>query len=167
MNNNERINYSPENKKINYYEQNPKLFKKQRLRPSLEKKSIINEINDNEFINTNMTKPINIFDDSELRDGFLEMKNNVCVSQPININNNLKNNNNFCNVNILEDFLEELENDEKKANNYIINKNEPMKSELNGLFTKNKYNIYFQTSRTQNSQYNNIWDDFHKKRDKL
>ncbi len=163
MKNNERMNYSPENKKINYYEQNPKLFKKQRLRPSLDKKSIINEIDDSEYnVNNNICRPID-FNDNGLKDGILEMKNNICISQPIN--NNLKNNNNFGNGNILEDFLDELENEDK--NNDLMNKKQSIKSELNGLFTKDKYNTYFQTSRTQDPQFNFVWNDFHQKRDKL
>ena len=49
----------------------------------------------------------------------------------------------------------------------MANKEESLKSELNGVFEKNKYNIYFQASRTQNPQFSNVWEDFHQKRDKL
>ena len=165
MNNNEnkqRINYSPENKKINYYEQNPKLFKKQKLRPTLNKNIIINDNENYNFINSK----INFDDDNmKINYGILDMQSNNCVSQPIN-SNNLKKNNNFCSGNILDDFLDELEKEEKDEN-YTVNKEESLKSELNGLFEKNKYNIYFQTSRTQNPHFSNVWEDFHQKRDKL
>ena len=156
-NNEEKMTYSPENKKINYYEQNPKLFKKQRLRPSLNKNSIIdNEQNINNEINFNENMIIN--------NGILDMQNFNCVSQPINARN--LQNNNSQNYNILDDFLEELENEEKGNNNFINNE-EPMGSELKQNFARNKYTTFFQTSRTQAPQFSNIWEDFHQKRDKL
>ena len=164
MNNNEnkeRINYSPANKKINYYEQNPKLFKKQRLRPTLNKKIIINDNGNYSDINSK----INFDENMKINYGLLDIQSNNCVSQPINPGN-LKKNNNFCNDNILDDFLDELEKEEKDGN-YMIKKEESIKNELNGVFEKNKYNIYFQTSRTQNPQFSNVWEDFHQKRDKL
>ena len=168
MNNNEeRMNYSPQNKKINYYEQNPKLFKKQRQRPSLNKHSLINDTEiDND--SNNINSKINFDEELKFNQGIFEMQNNICVSQPINPNNFKTKNNfdNFCSGNILDDFLDEIENEEKESN-YPINKDEPMKSELNVLFEKNKYNTYFQTSRTQNPQFSNVWEDFHQKRDKL
>ena len=164
MKNNEnkvRINYSPENKKINYYEQNPKLFKKQRLRPTLNKNIIINDNENYSDINSK----INFDENMKINYGLLDIQSNSCVSQPINPGN-LKKNNNCCNGNILDDFLDELEREEK-GGNYMIKKEESLKNELNGVFEKNKYNIYFQTSRTQNPQFSNIWEDFHQKRDKL
>ena len=154
MNNNaERINYSPENKKIHYYEQNPKLFKKQRLRA-------INDINDID----NGGGRINFEDNINFKQGLLDIQNNCCVSQP---SNNIQNNN-FNAMNILDDLMNELENEENERNmNYIKDKDNPMGSELKRIFERNKYTSFFQTSRTQNPQVPNIWDDFHQKRDKL
>ena len=146
------MNYSPEKRKINYYEQNPKLFKKKRLRPSLNENPNIN--GSNTQINFNM----------EYNDGILNMlNNNISVSQPMNQSN--INNSNDYKFNILDDFLDELEK-ENNGMNCFISQEKPMGSELKELFTRNKYNAYFQTSRTQNPQFN-AWEDFHHKRDKL
>ncbi len=152
------MNFSPVKKKINYYEQNPKLFKKNRIRPSLNG----NPINENCNIN-NANVQIDFNDNIEFNDRILDMQNNICISQPINpsnikINDNVK-------FNILDDFLNELENEDNRMD-YFINKDKPMSSELKELFTRNKYTTYFQTSRTQNPHIN-AWDDFHHKRDKL
>ena len=156
MNNEEKMSYSPEKKKINYYEENPKLFKKQKLRASLENHDIEKDIN--EYMGGNK---INFVDNLRINSDILDMQNNCSVSQPITNNNSNK----FDTGNILDDFLNELENEEKNGIN-SINNDEPLKAELNGLFTKNKYNAYFQTSKTQNPQYT-VWNDFHQKRDKL
>ena len=118
-NNGEKMNYSPENKKINYYEQNPKLFKKQRQRPSLIKNSKMKKEDINNELNFNENMIIN--------NGILDMQNYNCVSQPINPRN--LENNKSQNYNILDDFLDELENEENRNNN-IINNEEPMGSEL-------------------------------------
>ena len=155
-NNGEKMNYSPENKKINYYEQNPKLFKKQRQRPSLIKNSQMKKEDINNELNFNENMIIN--------NGILDMQNYNCVSQPINPRN--LENNKSQNYNILDDFLDELENEENRNNN-IINNEEPMGSELKRNFARNKYTTYFQISRTQSPQLSNIWEDFHQKRDKL
>ena len=155
-NNGEKMNYSPENKKINYYEQNPKLFKKQRQRPSLIKNSQMKKEDINNELNFNENMIIN--------NGILDMQNYNCVSQPINPRN--LENNKSQNYNILDDFLDELENEENRNNN-IINNEEPMGSELKRNFARNKYTTYFQVSRTQSPQFSNIWEDFHQKRDKL
>ena len=163
MNNNEeRMNYSPENKKINYYEQNPKLFKRQRQRTSLD----VNPILNNENLNNNTNIRLDFDDNIKFNQGLLDIQNNFCISQPSN-NNNFHNNN-FCAINILDDLINELESEEKEKNmNYNKNKDQPMGSELKRLFERNKYSSFFQTSRTQNPQFPNIWDDFHQKRDKL
>ena len=159
-NNHERINYSPENKKIIYYEENPKLFKKQRLRLSLDEYKLNN--NENNMDNTNIR--INFDDNIKFNQDLLEMNNNCCISQP---SNDIQNHN-FNGMNILDDLMNELEAEENENNmNYIKNKDNPMGSELNKLFERNKYTSFFQTSRTQNPQFPNIWDDFHQKRDKL
>ena len=155
-NNGEKMNYSPENKKINYYEQNPKLFKKQRQRPSLIKNSKMKKEDINNELNFNENMIIN--------NGILDMQNYNCVSQPINPRN--LENKKSQNYNILDDFLDELENEENRNNN-IINNEEPMGSELKRNFARNKYTTYFQISRTQSPQLSNIWEDFHQKRDKL
>ena len=155
-NNGEKMNYSPENKKINYYEQNPKLFKKQRQRPSLIKNSQMKKEDINNELNFNENMIIN--------NRILDMQNYNCVSQPINPRN--LENNKSQNYNILDDFLDELENEENRNNN-IINNEEPMGSELKRNFARNKYTTYFQISRTQSPQLSNIWEDFHQKRDKL
>ena len=155
-NNGEKMNYSPENKKINYYEQNPKIFKKQRQRPSLIKNSQMKKEDINNELNFNENMIIN--------NGILDMQNYNCVSQPINPRN--LENNKSQNYNILDDFLDELENEENRNNN-IINNEEPMGSELKRNFARNKYTTYFQISRTQSPQLSNIWEDFHQKRDKL
>ena len=155
-NNGEKMDYSPENKKINYYEQNPKLFKKQRQRPSLIKNSQMKKEDINNELNFNENMIIN--------NGILDMQNYNCVSQPINPRN--LENNKSQNYNILDDFLDELENEENRNNN-IINNEEPMGSELKRNFARNKYTTYFQISRTQSPQLSNIWEDFHQKRDKL
>jgi hypothetical protein len=97
----------------------------------------------------------------------ISFQNNNCISQPINVNN-VPNNSFNINNNILDDFLEELENEEKEKNKINFDKNDkPIENELKGLFERRKYNAYFQMSRTQNQQFSNIWDDFHQKRDKL
>ena len=155
-NNGEKMDYSPENKKINYYEQNPKLFKKQRQRQSLIKNSQMKKEDINNELNFNENMIIN--------NGILDMQNYNCVSQPINPRN--LENNKSQNYNILDDFLDELENEENRNNN-IINNEEPMGSELKRNFARNKYTTYFQISRTQSPQLSNIWEDFHQKRDKL
>jgi len=157
----EKMNHSPENKKINYYEQNPKLLKKQRPRDSLDRYPRIN--NENIFNNENIK--LN-FDDNISNQGIINKQNNYSISQPVNTSN-IPKNNNFGMNNILDDILDELEDEDKGQNsNYSSNKN-LMASELNGLFQRNKYNAYFQTSRTQNPNFLNVWEDFHQKRDKL
>ena len=159
--------FSPEKRKINYYEENPKAIKKERQRQSLENNKIIAH---KENIDEQNIK-INFDENIKINPGILNLQNNnFCISQPIDPNS-LQNNisNNFCMNNILDDFLNELEDEEKgKSQNFFNNKNEgSIGDELKGLFKRNKYNAYFQTSRTQNQQFSNIWDDFHQKRDKL
>ena len=156
----ETMNYSPEKKKINYYEENPKLFKKKRLRPNINKNPISNNIGG---VNISSSQ-INFNDNIEYNDRVLEMQNNISISQPIIPKNNK--NNNVIKCNILDDFLNELEKDGNSSTDYFTNKEKPMGSELKELFTRNKYNAYFQVSRTQNPYYN-AWDDFLHKRDKL
>ena len=95
----------------------------------------------------------------------LNFDNNFSISQPINPNN-IQNNNFSMNNNILDDFLNEIENEEKEKN-YLGKKDITIGEELKGSFQRNKYNNYFQTSRTQYNQFSNIWDDFHQKRDKI
>jgi hypothetical protein len=160
MNNNEP-NLSPKNKKINYYEENPKLFKKGRPRASLERISILNDENLND--NTNIR--LNFDDNIILNPDVLTMPGNSSVSQPNNYNN-IPNNNCFSLNNVLDDFLNELDEEEQNKKGFN-SKGISMASELNGLFERNKYSTYFQTSRTQNPQISNIWDDFHQKRDKI
>ena len=160
MNNNEQ-NLSPKNKKINYYEENPKLFKKGRPRASLERISILNDENLND--NTNIR--LNFDDNIKLNPGVLTMQGNLSVSQPNNYNN-IPNNNCFSLNNVLDDFLNELDEEEQNKKGFN-SKGTSMASELNGLFERNKYSTYFQTSRTQNPQISNVWDDFHQKRDKI
>ena len=144
MNKDENLNFSPEKKKINYHEENPKLVKKEKKRQSL---GVIKNIDHKENINEHNIK-LNFDENMIINKNIFSFQNNNCVSQPINPNN-IPNNNFNINNNILDDFLNELEN------------------ELKGLFERRKYNAYFQTSRTQNNQFSNIWDDFHQKRDKL
>ena len=160
MNNNEQ-NLSPKNKKINYYEENPKLFKKGRPRTSLERIPILNDENVND--NTNIR--LNFDENIKLNQGELNMQSNSSVSQPINYNN-IPNNNRFSLNNVLDDFLNELDEEEQNKNG-LNNKGISMASELNGLFERNKYSAYFQTSKTQNPQFSNVWEDFHQKRDKI
>jgi len=153
--NNEQ-NLSPKNKKINYYEENPKLFKKGRPRVSLERIPI-----NDENINDNTNIRLNFDDNIKLNQEMLNLQSNASVSQPINYNNNSLSLNN-----VLDDFLNELNEEEQDKKGYN-SKSISMASELNGLFERNKYSTYFQTSRTQNPQISNVWDDFHQKRDKI
>ena len=166
MNNQGNFEYSPEKRKINYYEENPKAVKKERQRQSLENNKIIAH---KENIDEQNIK-INFDENIKINPGILNLQNNnFCVSQPSD-QNNMQNNigNNFCMNNILDDFLNELEDEEKVKSQNFMNKNEcSIGDELKGMFKRNKYNAYFQTSRTQNQQFSNIWDDFHQKRDKL
>ena len=93
------------------------------------------------------------------------MQGNLSVSQPNNYNN-IPNNNCFSLNNVLDDFLNELDEEEQNKKGFN-SKGISMASELNGVFERNKYSTYFQTSRTQNPQISNIWYDFHQKRDKI
>ena len=163
MNKDENLNFSPEKKKINYHEENPKLVKKEKKRQSL---GVTKNIDHKENINEHNIK-LNFDENMIINKNIFSFQNNNCVSQPINPNN-IPNNNFNINNNILDDFLNELENEENEKNkNYFNNNDKPIENELKGLFERRKYNAYFQTSRTQNNQYSNIWDDFHQKRDKL
>ena len=167
MNKQQNLEFSPEKRKINYYEENPKAVKKERQRQSLGNKKIIEhkENIDDQNIKINFDENIIINPDN------LDLQNNnFSISQPIdpNTGSNNINNNNFCMNNILDDFLNELEDEENSKNKIFLNKNESsIAEELKGQFKRNKYNVYFQTSRTQNQQFSNIWDDFHQKRDTL
>ena len=151
MNKGQNSEYSPEKKRINYYEENPKLVKKERKRQSLvNNKNIENREN---------------FDEQNIKINFEE---NMNINPNINLNIFDINNNFSINNNILDDFLNEIENEENEKNKINIEKSQnSIESELKGLFQRSKYNVYFQTSRTQNQQFSNIWDDFHQKRDKL
>ena len=163
MNKDENLNFSPEKKKINYHEENPKLVKKEKKRQSL---GVTKNIDHKENINEHNIK-LNFDENMIINKNIFSFQNNNCVSQPIN-QNNIPNNNFNINNNILDDFLNELENEENEKNkNYFNNNDKPIENELKGLFERRKYNAYFQTSRTQNNQFSNIWDDFHQKRDKL
>ena len=165
MNKQQNLDFSPEKKKINYYEENPKLVKKEKKRESLDNNKK-NEFQEN--IN-NQNNVLNFEENINNKPGIVNSTNNCCISQPIN-NNNLQNDNDnkFCINNILDDFLNELEEEEKDKNqNCLYNNGGPIADELKGAFKRNKYNTYFQTSRTQNNQFSNMWDDFHQKRDKL
>ena len=165
MNKQGNFEYSPEKRKINYYEENPKAVKKERQRQSFENNKIAHKENIDE-----QNIKINFDENIKINPGILNLQNNnYCISQPLDPNN-LQNNisNNFCMNNILDDFLDELEDEEKFKSQNFMNKNEcSIGDELKGMFKRNKYNAYFQTSRTQNQQFSNIWDDFHQKRDKL
>ena len=165
MNKQGNFEYSPEKRKINYYEENPKAVKKERQRQSFENNKIAHKENIDE-----QNIKINFEENIKINPGILNLQNNnFCVSQPSD-QNNMQNNigNNFCMNNILDDFLNELEDEEKVKSQNFMNKNEcSIGDELKGMFKRNKYNAYFQTSRTQNQQFSNIWDDFHQKRDKL
>ena len=162
MDKKDNYNLSPEKKKINYYEQNPKLLKREKHRQSLGNHKI--DIYD-ENINEENIK-LNFKENTAINPGIFDIQNNFSISQPVNIANN---NPNLNMNNILDDFLNELENEEneKNTNYYDNNDKQPITNELKGLFERNKYNAYFKTSRTQNNQFSNIWDDFHQKRDKL
>ena len=165
MNKQGNFEFSPEKRKINYYEENPKAVKKERQRQSFENNKIAHKENIDE-----QNIKINFDENIKINPGILNLQNNnFCVSQPSD-QNNMQNNigNNFCMNNILDDFLNELEDEEKVKSQNFMNKNEcSIGDELKGMFKRNKYNAYFQTSRTQNQQFSNIWDDFHQKRDKL
>ena len=165
MNKQGNFEFSPEKRKINYYEENPKAVKKERQRQSFENNKIAHKENIDE-----QNIKINFEENIKINPGILNLQNNnFCVSQPSD-QNNMQNNigNNFCMNNILDDFLNELEDEEKVKSQNFMNKNEcSIGDELKGMFKRNKYNAYFQTSRTQNQQFSNIWDDFHQKRDKL
>ena len=167
MNKGENSEYSPEKKRINYYEENPKLVKKERKRQSLaNNKNIENRENvDEQNIKLNFEDNININPNINLN--IFDLNNNFSISQPMN-QNNLQKENFSINNNNLDDFLKEIENEEneKNKNNFEKSQNS-IENELKGLFQRSKYNVYFQTSRTQNQQFSNIWDDFHQKRDKL
>ena len=163
MNKDENLNFSPEKKKINYHEENPKLVKKEKKRQSL---GVTKNIDHKENINEHNIK-LNFDENMIINKNIFSFQNNNCISQPINVNN-VPNNSFNINNNILDDFLEELENEEKEKNKINFDKNDkPIENELKGLFERRKYNAYFQTSRTQNQQFSNIWNDFHQKRDKL
>ena len=166
MNKQGNFDFSPEKRKINYHEENPKVVKKERQRQSLENNKIAHKENIDE-----QNIKINFDENIKINPGILNLQNNnYCVSQPLDPKD-LQNNHisdNFCMNNILDDFLDELEDEEKTKSQNFMNKNEgSIGDELKGLFKRNKYNAYFQTSRTQNQQFSNIWDDFHQKRDKL
>ena len=165
MNKQGNFEYSPEKRKINYYEENPKAVKKERQRQSFQNNKIAHKENIDE-----QNIKINFEENIKINPGILNLQNNnYCISQPIDPNN-MQNNisNNFCMNNILDDFLNELEEEEKVKSQNFMNKNEgSIGDELKGMFKRNKYNAYFQISRTQNQQFSNIWDDFHQKRDKL
>ena len=161
MDKNDQYSFSPEKKKINYYEQNPKLLKKEKQRQSLGHHQI--NAYDENINNENMK--LNFQDNIKINPGILDLQSNFSVSQPINMNNIP--NDNFCMNNILDDFLNELENEENEKNKNYYDEERPITNELKGLFERSKYHAYFKTSRTQNSQFSNVWDDFHQKRDKL
>ena len=163
MINGDNLNFSPEKKKINYYEENPKLIKKAKKRQSLVNTK---NIEHNENINEHNIK-LDFDENMQINQNIFSFQNNNSISQPININN-VPNNNFNINNNILDDFLQELEDEENEKNKNCFDKNDkPIENELKGLFERRKYNAYFQTSRTQKDQCSNIWDDFHQKRDKL
>ena len=166
MNKQNDLQLSPEKRKINYYEENQKIIKREKQRQSLHniiKVELKENINDENFkfdfeehINNNINPEI------------LNLQNGNSISQPIDLIKQSNNNNEIFGNNILDDFLNEIENEENGKNkNYINNKEMSIADELKGSFQRNKYNVYFQTSRTQNQQFSNFWDDFHQKRDKL
>ena len=162
MNKSKNSHFSPEKKKINYYEENPKLVKREKKRESFNNNKIL--IDSRENINEENIK-INFDENMNIKTELLNFDNNFSISQPINPNN-IQNNNFSMNNNILDDFLNEIENEEKEKN-YLGKKDISIGEELKGSFQRNKYNNYFQTSRTQYNQFSNIWDDFHQKRDKI
>ena len=166
MNKQNDLQLSPEKRKINYYEENPKIIKREKQRQSLhniKKVELKENINDENFkfdfeehINNNINPEI------------LNLQNGNSISQPIDLIKQSNNNNEIFGNNILDDFLNEIESEENGKNkNYINNKEMSIADELKGSFQRNKYNVYFQTSRTQNQQFSNFWDDKKQKRDKL
>lgn len=165
-------NYSPTNKKIYHNNEKPKLLKKRRTKLSLGKKIIFDSSNykenDINYNNINNIKINNVKNNNEIKNNKDEMicKNNT---QPTFI----KKNNNISSINeihkikefgILNDFLDELEDNET-----IIKKEDDnsMTKELKKMFKRDGYFTFFHYSRTQDNINSNIWNDFHRKREKL
>ena len=161
-------NNSPKNKKIIHNNEKTKLIRKRRSKLSIGKQllfdSTSNKENNINFNNINKLRNNNVKND----DNIIIYKNNT---QPTCIKN--KNKNNISSINeinsinefgILNDFLDELDDNET----IFRNKDDmSMTKELKNMFKRDGYFTYFHLSRTQENINNNIWNDFHKKREKL
>ena len=154
---------SPEKRKINYYEENPKILKKERKRQTLDNLKKI-ELKEN-INNRNIKLDFEDYINDNINQGILNLQNNFSISQPLDPNNQLNNNNEIFSNNIFDDFLNEMENEENGKN--INKKGTSIADDFKGSFQRDKYNAYFHTSRTQNQEFSNFWNDFHQKRDKL